>query len=665
MPRTRQKAPLEITLSAALITLSGVIGAPAAWAVPFTIASAPSFDPQRGDVSFFVGGITESGRALHPSAIEIVVDGVRLGPPLSAASLGELGAAEEDGRAAGSSVKAAKPPLAVGLVYLWVDGVPPGVLDGVHSFFSRLPPRTPVLPTIYGRLRQGRARLPAANISRLDEAPVLPGDRPNMVAAVRLDLADLASEATPLKVLLLVTDGRDFADPGGDRPGDLLALGEDIRRAGVRLIMVSFPAPSADGPQAATNLRDLMDAAGAFYRPVDRPEELDNVLESLGQAVGDMQLLRFTPPFGWKTSGSARRVGARLQVDGRTLTVEAGKMALPTSGALVWVLLGVGGVAVIGGGLVFFLRRTPSAPPSRSVRSAPRRPRLYAPDDETDDDDHTDEASGPELPDDLVRAVHDLVRRGTPAARAVVALGRKFPSSVGLLMEAGPEIFSDARAPSLRTRAGRARLAEIQALLRQEAEGGAGGLDPGLVEILVAGLSDAQPATAIAKSIAARLADEVWSPFARMPLESLSEVQRALAAQQPELGRPKVRGELLAVQDALRAEEGPAIAVAWLVGATGLGVRRGATLRLSPERSVLGRGVGCDVRLDDPGVADTHASIVANRGEYTLEPIGGAVTVETEPVTRPRRLADGDTIQVGGTQLVFKVAGSAALFQGS
>ena len=67
----------------------------------------------------------------------------------------------------------------MGLVYLWVDGVPAGVLDGIHAFFQRIPSRTSVYPTIYGRMRQGRARLTAGDISRLDEVPYLDGYRPN------------------------------------------------------------------------------------------------------------------------------------------------------------------------------------------------------------------------------------------------------------------------------------------------------------------------------------------------------------------------------------------------------------------------------------------------------------------------------------------------------
>ena len=158
-----------------------------------------------------------------------------------------------------------RPPLGVGLVYLWVDGVPAGVLDGIHAFFQRLPARTVVYPTIYGRLRQGRARLTAGDISRLDEVPYLDGYRPNMVDAIRLNLVDLANDPAPLKILVLVTDGRDYADPKGEGPGDFAALGADLRRAGIALLVTRFR-PEADADQAAANLRDLSRSDRRFPR---------------------------------------------------------------------------------------------------------------------------------------------------------------------------------------------------------------------------------------------------------------------------------------------------------------------------------------------------------------------------------------------------------------
>ena len=70
-------------------------------------------------------------------------------------------------------------------------------------------------------------------MSRLGDVPYVEGNRPNLIEAVRLDLADLAADPAPLRILVVVTDGRDFADPKGEGPGDFAALGREIRKAGV------------------------------------------------------------------------------------------------------------------------------------------------------------------------------------------------------------------------------------------------------------------------------------------------------------------------------------------------------------------------------------------------------------------------------------------------
>ncbi len=212
-------------------------------------------------VQFLVGGLDGNGRSLSSSGLEVTVDG----QPAAVASVQPL----SDWAAAASEASPNwRPPLSVGLVYLWVDGVPAGVLDGIHAFFQRIPSRTAVYPTIYGRLRQGRARLLAGDISRLDEVPYLEGYRPNMIEAIRLNLADLAADTAALKILLIVTDGKDFADPKGEAPGDFAQLGAELRRAGIKVLVTRFR-PEADAEQAAANLRDLSEATGGFLGPRD------------------------------------------------------------------------------------------------------------------------------------------------------------------------------------------------------------------------------------------------------------------------------------------------------------------------------------------------------------------------------------------------------------
>ena len=410
-------------LSALATAIAGMLfvlaWASVAAAKPAVITTRPVADAETGDLAFFLGAINEAGRSLKISTMEMVIDGQRSGPPSASQSLADWATAAAEGS------QTWRPPVSVGLVYLWVQGVPPSVLDGIQAFFQRVPSRTPVYPTIYGRMRQGRARLTAADVSRLGDVAHLEGYRPNLVDAVRLDLSDLAGDNATLRLLLLVTDGRDFADPKGDGPGDFGALGREIRQAGVTPLIVAFPAPEADAAQAAANLRDLHEAAGGFLRAFDQVQDIENVLESLGQAVADMQRVRVATPATWRFFGGAHRLSVRLiPSDGQRLTADVGTVAVGSGrlwliGLVVIILLAVAGVAIM-----VVLRRAPQV---------------------TDDEA-------------LLEAAHDLIRRGASPQRAVEELTRGFPRLVSSLVDLDPDIMSDPRFPSFRTRPGRIRM---------------------------------------------------------------------------------------------------------------------------------------------------------------------------------------------------------------
>ena len=108
-----------------------------------------------------------------------------------------------------------------GLVYLWVKEVPAGtadaILEGVSGFFRRIPARTNVYATLYGRKRQPIPKLRAGEIGgQLHDIGFLAGDRPNLADAIRVDLKALLGDEAPFKVMLVVTDGRDYTDTSGD-----------------------------------------------------------------------------------------------------------------------------------------------------------------------------------------------------------------------------------------------------------------------------------------------------------------------------------------------------------------------------------------------------------------------------------------------------------------
>ena len=74
---------------------------------------------------------------------------------------------------------------------------------------------------------------------------------------------------------------------------------------------------------------------------------------------------------------------------------------------------------------------------------------------------------------------------------------------------------------------------------------------------------------------------------------------------------------------------------------------------LSGERTVVGRSPEADLRLDDEAVSWNHLEI-ERRGEVLMATdldSRNGTALNGEPLDRPRRLRDGDTLIVGGHRL--------------
>lgn len=632
MTATRRASMVVVV--AGVASLSGAtLGSPA------VIATRPVADGDGGETTFFVGAISNTGRSLKASGLELIVDGQRETASLATQSLSDWATL------AAEASQTWRPPLTVGLTYLWIEGTPSGVLDGIQGFFRRVPSRTPVFPTIYGRLRQDRARLVASEVSRLaEEVPYLEAYRPNLIEAVHLDLQDLVADAATLKILLLVTDGRDFADPKGEGPGDFGALGRDVRKAGVTLLIVAYPPPEADAVQATANLRELQEASGGFLRALDQPQELENTLESLGQAVADLQRVRFASPWSWRTFGGTHRLSARLTTgDGQQLTADLGAVTVE-AGRPWWILLGVGGAAVVATLFGLFAaarRRAGSGGGGGGARGPARR----------------DEPEISEDDEALLAAAHDLVRRGVSPKRAVAELLRSHPESIGALPHLSADVASDFRFPYFRTRLGRMRLQEMKEIL-QERSGDRPALSGALAAILADAVASQAAPEATAEAMVARVEDDDWSAFSGLDLEQLVEALRSAAGAHPALGTPRARGIAVAVQDALRSGgAGSGVAVGWLVRAGGPGIR-GETLRLGGGAATLiGQAPSCAIRIQvDPGVAEEHAEVSVEGGEFAVTSRDGVVTVEGARIERRHVLSDGETLGIGAGLFVFKSA---------
>jgi two-component system, NtrC family, sensor kinase len=70
---------------------------------------------------------------------------------------------------------------------------------------------------------------------------------------------------------------------------------------------------------------------------------------------------------------------------------------------------------------------------------------------------------------------------------------------------------------------------------------------------------------------------------------------------------------------------------------------------------VIGRSVGCHIRLDDSQVSRQHASICLTSGECTIHDLGSANGTRVNGrVVREHILRNGDSVRVGSTMMVFQ-----------
>jgi hypothetical protein len=612
--------------------------APAAQAAPVFIASPPVVEREAGEMVVLVGGISDDGTPLKPSAVEVEIDG-EAGPAAKS-----LEVFSEYAQTAAEASQGWKSPLAVGLVYLWVKEIPAGtadaILEGVSGFFRRVPARTNVYATLYGRKRQPIPKLKASEIGgQLHDIGFLAGDRPNLADAIRVDLKALLGDESPFKVLLVVTDGRDFNDSSGDSSADFTAVADEVEKAGVKLMVVSFPPPEADAEQSTKNLGDLA-TSGAVRRATEQPLEVQTTLEALGQSIADMRRVRLEIPWGWRNLGGTHKVRLNLTTEGKRRAIEVGKVTVAAGGS--WLLVPLAIVIVLLGaaaGVVVFLRR----------RRQPEGPA-----------DEEDELAA------VVAAAHSMIQRGLSAQRALVELTRSFPNDVSSLAELDSSVFADERYPLFRTKAGRRRFEELQALLSSKASDDSL-LGNDLVEVLSQSMAAQAAPDQVASSIAARVPEDQWGAFSRMRLDELARALRAFGGRYPVLATPHARSVALEIQAALRNESrnsaGKSLAVGWLVRAAGQG-KRGETLRLPGGRVVVGRAPDCQIRMEaDTQIAQQHVEIVERRGVFSIQPLQGALKVETKSVSGRVPLGDGDTIEIGQSRFVFKCVSSGNVSQ--
>jgi pSer/pThr/pTyr-binding forkhead associated (FHA) protein len=74
--------------------------------------------------------------------------------------------------------------------------------------------------------------------------------------------------------------------------------------------------------------------------------------------------------------------------------------------------------------------------------------------------------------------------------------------------------------------------------------------------------------------------------------------------------------------------------------------------------STIGRGTGADIVIADEAVSREHASVRGDGQTVVLEDLDSSngTFVNGERISSPRRLAPGDVVKIGGTELEVRVA---------
>lgn len=91
------------------------------------------------------------------------------------------------------------------------------------------------------------------------------------------------------------------------------------------------------------------------------------------------------------------------------------------------------------------------------------------------------------------------------------------------------------------------------------------------------------------------------------------------------------------------------------------GANRGTRYEISSDQdTVIGRSVGCRLRLDDSEVSRQHARISHSGQDFVLQDLGSANGTRVNGHVLPQRiLCNGDNLQFGSTVLLFQLAEEA------
>jgi len=92
---------------------------------------------------------------------------------------------------------------------------------------------------------------------------------------------------------------------------------------------------------------------------------------------------------------------------------------------------------------------------------------------------------------------------------------------------------------------------------------------------------------------------------------------------------------------------------AWLIPRSG-----GSAVQLTREVTSIGRAPGCDIRLEEPGLAERHAEVRREGDRFVVYDLGSAsgVWVNGRRVVQANLLKDGFAISFGGAEYTFRTS---------
>ena len=84
------------------------------------------------------------------------------------------------------------------------------------------------------------------------------------------------------------------------------------------------------------------------------------------------------------------------------------------------------------------------------------------------------------------------------------------------------------------------------------------------------------------------------------------------------------------------------------------GPKKGAEYTISTSRTVIGRGTGSDIIVDDPAISRMHAAIEFSEARFVLRDLGSknGTFLDGKSINEAG-LAHGDTFQLGSTIIQF------------